>query len=243
VAMTKSRKTFVVLTIGLLLLTCVGVPSLWVYVFASMRAGQKQLEETSQAVQAGKVEDLLPWARATLSEVSRQWVGNTTFTRGAAGRSDEAAGRVPSVRSPSGWLLAFAMSSAGRGAEGKVLAVTANKKLRLDVANGVAQVTVDGKKLGTVRLDSGVLADADGVQVGSYQRGADGHLKLGDWELAIIDLHTAPDEARPVKPGPLYKFLGSPRSEVQENWALAAGLLELGWYGPQGTNDSIAQPN
>lgn len=217
-----------------LLVGCVGVPALFIFVFVKLRGAQQDLDSTAAAVRAGTVTELLPWTSASLSELTREWVGESTFTSGVPGRGDRAGGRVPSGRSPSGWLLAFTMEAKNDGAEGLVLAVTTAHRLELRVTGGVCFATVNGAPLGSSRLGEPGLFSPDGSPLGNYRREPPvAQLALRGRDVAKLDTRTTSDAKRTAAPGFVVTHLLADRTAEDEAWVLVAAVLELAWFGPR----------
>lgn len=217
-----------------LLVGCVGVPILFIVVFLKLRGAQQQVEQTAQVVRSGTVADLLPWGPASVSELTRQWVGSSTYTSGILGRGDRASGRVPSGRSPTGWLLAFTMDAKHDGADGLVLAATSAHRLELRISTGVCQALLNGAVLGTFRLGQEALFAPDATPLGSYRREPPvAQLTLRGHEVAKLDTRTTCGTRRAEAPSFIVTHLLGERSAEDEAWVLVAAVLELAWFGPR----------
>lgn len=210
---------------------CLGVPLVFGVVLWQVLRAQREVAKTAQAVKSGAVVDLLPWGPASLRELSRAWVGEATYTGGLVGKRDDASGRVPSVHSGDGWLLAFAMSS--RDNDGLVQATSSAHRLELRVTADGCWATLNGAVLGTWRPLTGELRDPEGAPIGSFVRGTSGQLVLRGREVATLDPRVEFDSARPAQPTALFTHLAPALTAEDEAWALAVGVLELSWFGPR----------
>lgn len=239
------------IVIGLLLggVLCVGVSVFLVVVIVKLTQARGDEAQLAAAVKAGTVTDLLPWSSDALGALSCEWVGSSSFTNTVGGFSDQAAGRVPSDRAPSGWLLAFAMNARNRGAVGQVHAVTSAHRIEVQVASGVAEVAVNSAQAGSWRLATGELLAADGAAIGMVRRDTNasadarlGRLAVRGRNVATFHLRSESDTARAADPTSFFTDLAAPLSPEEETWALVAAVLELGWFGPRRTNASISMP-
>ena len=225
------------------LVACVGVPLLFVFVFIKLRNAQQEVDRTAAAVRSGAVADLLPWGPASLSELTRQWVGASTYTSGVLGRGDRASGRVPSGRKPAGWLLAFTMDARHDGTEGLVQATTSAHRLELRISTGVCQAVLNGVALGTFRLGQAELFAADATPLGTYRREPPvARLGVRGREVATLDTRTTSDANRAASPTSLVTHLLPTRSAEEEAWALIAAVLELAWFGPRLAHQQLRRP-
>jgi len=229
--------------------TCLGVPVFLIVVFVKLAQARGDEARLAADVRAGTVAGLVPWSGAALHAIECEWVGSSTFTNTVGGFRDRAAGRAPSDQAPTGWLLAFAMNARDRGATGELHAATSAHRIAVDVAGGVARVTVNGATAGSWRLGTGELLGADGAPLGTARRdtGAPGgerlgHLVLRGRDVATYRLRTTSDTARAAHPTPLFTELAAPLSPEEETWALVAAVLELGWFGPRRANAGISMP-
>lgn len=195
--------------------------------FVKYRGGPAQMYQLGSEVKAGKVADFLPWGSTSLGELTREWVGDSAFTRSMFGRHDQRAGRVPSARTDSGWLLAFTMESKNDAADGRLVAVTSAHRVDLRVSSGVCHATVNGATLGTFKWGEPELRAPDGSQLGSYRRG--GQLALRGRDVATIDSRTSGAPARPPAVTPLVTNLAAERTPEEEAWTLVLAVMELGW--------------
>lgn len=216
------------------LVGCVGVPVFFGIVFFKLYRARSEISETAAAVRSGNVAELLPWGPMSLNELTREWVGSSTYTAGILGRTDQASGRVPSGRSAEGWLLAFSMDSRSNGAAGLVLATTSAHRLELRITNGVCQAVLNGTALGSFRLADAKVFTAQGDPLGNYWRQVPrGQLALRGHEVATLDTRTQSDTARVAVPTFLITHLLAERSAEDEAWALVAAVMELAWFGPR----------
>src|SRR3990167_7556316 len=150
---------------------CVVVPLFLLFLYIKHRGGNAEMHQTIAALKSGKITELLSWESTSLGELTREWVGWSTYTTSMFGRADQAAGRVPSSRAPTGWLLAFSVETKNDGADGKVLAMTSAHRLELAIAGGVYQATLNGTVLGTFRKGDAAFAGPDGAQLGTFRPG------------------------------------------------------------------------
>ncbi len=206
------------------------VPLALIFTFVKRRGGSEEMYQLGAAVKSGKVPELLPWGSASLMELTREWVGSSTYTESLFGRNDQGAGRVPSARTDSGWLLAFTLESKNGGADGRLLAMTSAHRLDLRLAAGVCHAMVNGAALGTFKLGEPGLFAPDGAQLGSYRLG--GQLTLRGREVATLDPRTTCTSARPPSPTPLFTHLAAERTAEDEAWTLVVAVLQLAWVRP-----------
>jgi hypothetical protein len=205
------------------------IPLSLIFTFVKHRGGSEELYQTAAAVKTGKVSELLPWGPSSLSELTREWVGHTTYTASMFGRNDQAAGRVPSTRSAEGWLLAFCTDSHHDGADGKVLATSSMHRVELRVTAGVCHATLNGAAVGSFKLGEPALLGPDGASVGSWRR-ATGQLTLRGREVATLDPRTAaPVSARSESPGALVTQSITERTAEDEAWTLVVAVFHLAW--------------
>lgn len=207
------------------------VPLSLTLLFVKYRGGPAEMYQLGADVKAGKLTDLLPWEATSLAELTREWVGHSTYTRSMFGRHDQRAGRVPSARTDAGWLLAFTMESKNDGADGRLVAVTSAHRLDLRVSSGVCRAAVNGAALGTFKLGEPELHAPDRAQLGSYRRG--GQLTLRGRDAAMLDSHTTCAPARPPTLTPLVTNLAAERTPEDEAWTLVLALVELAWVSPR----------
>ena len=206
------------------------VPLTITFLFVKHRGGAVELYQTAAAVRSGKVEDLLPWGPSSLSELTSECLGWSTYTVSMFGRNDQAAGLVPSSKTEKGWLLAFCTDSKKEGTEGKVLAVTSAHRFELSKEGASFSVVVNGAALGTITLgDAGeaTLIGPDGAQVGTNRRQLVSHGK----ELGTLARTTSVTEGVPMKT-PLIASLPTERTSQEELWILALGVVQFAWVGP-----------
>ncbi len=217
------------------------LPLFLLFLFIQYRGGNEEMYQTAAAVKSGTVTELLPWGSSSLGELTREWVGSSTYTVSTFGRRDQAAGRVPSGRSPTGWLLAFTMESSSNGADGKLLAVSSAHKLELSVKAGTCKAAINGAALGSFRVGEPALLGPDGAQLGTYRPDLTvGQLTLRGREVATIDTRTGSDAGRVDPPSFLVTHLLAERTPEDEAWTLVVAVLQLGWLGPR--NDFPPSP-
>lgn len=204
------------------------VPLFFVFLFVKFRGGSEEMYQTTAAIKAGKVTELLPWGAPSLGELAREWVGGSTYTTSMFGRMDQAAGRVPSTTAPSGWLLAFTLESKNTGGDGRILAVTSAHRLELKVAGGVCQAALNGAAIGSFRLGEPALLGTDGAQLGTYRQG---QLAVRGREVATLDARTNSSSARAQALTPLLSNLLAERTPEDEAWTLVVAVFQLGWVG------------
>lgn len=211
------------------------VPLTITFLFVKHRGGAAELYQTAAAVRAGKVEDLLQWDSSSLSDLTSECLGWSTYTASMFGRNDQVAGLVPSSKTEKGWLLGFCADAKREGSDGKVVAVTSAHKLELSMAGGTFSAMVNGAPLGSIKLgDAGeaTLVAPDGAQVGSYRRQVSGgQLVLNGKEMGTLARTTAITEGTPMKT-PLIASLPTGRSTQEEAWILALAVVQFAWVGP-----------
>jgi hypothetical protein len=212
-----------VLTVGLVFGAL--LPLFLLLLFVKYRGGPAAMHQLIAALKSGKVTDLLPWESTSPLELSREWVGSSTFTRSMFGRDDQGAGYVPSSREPAGWLLAFGAETKHSGADGKVLAMTSAHRLELAISSGVAQATLNGTVLGTFRTGEPALLAPDGAQVGTF--GPGGQLVLRGRPVATVGNPGAGASARPSSPTPLVTNLLAERTPEDDAWLLVLVAFQL----------------
>jgi hypothetical protein len=209
------------------------IPLTLTFLFVKYRGGAEEMYVIAAAVRSGKVQELLPWSSASLSELASEWVGSSTFTRSMFGRNDQAAGLVPSSKSQTGWLLGFATDSRKDGADGTVVAITSAHKLELSMTGGTFTATVNGSPLGTVKLGEAgeaSLFGPDGAQVGSYRRQvAGGKLMLNGREVGTLARTSSSMERIPSTTPLISNLAAQPQDE---SWVLALAVVQFAWVGP-----------
>jgi hypothetical protein len=206
-------------------IVCVVVPLFLLFLFIKYRGGNEELYRTMAALKSGTIAELLPWENTSLGELTREWVGYTTYTTSMFGRSDQGAGRVPSNRAPSGWLLAFGVETKNDGADGEVLAMTSAHRLDLAITRGVCRATLNGTALGTFRKGEAPLVAPDGTQLGTFNPG--GQLVIRGRAVATIDTPRNGASARPAALTPLITNLLAERTPEEEAWTLVFAVFQL----------------
>ena len=206
------------------------VPLTLTFTFVKLRGGSEEMYQLGAEVKSGKVAELLPWGTDSLAALTREWVGSSTYTESLFGRSDQAAGRVPSARADSGWLLAFTMASRKDGAHGRLVAMTSAHRLELRVASGVCHAALNGRPLGTLKLGEPGLFAPDGSQLGSSRAG--GQLAVRGRDVATLDARTTCVAARPPSLTPLLTNLSAERTPEDEAWTLVVAVLQMAWVRP-----------
>lgn len=205
------------------------LPLTLTFLFVKYRGGSEEMHQTIAALKAGKIDDLLPWDSGSLGELTREWVGSATYTASMFGRNDQSAGRVPSSRVPSGWLLAFGLETKNDGADGRVLAMTSAHRIELRIERGVCKASVNGTVLGSFKLGEAPILAPDGSPLGSYRRG---QLEVRGRDAATLDTRTASVSARAEAPGPLITSQVADRTPEDEAWTLVVAVLQLARVGP-----------
>jgi hypothetical protein len=200
------------------------VPLFLLFLYIKYRGGNAEMHQTIAAVKSGTITDLLPWESTSLSELTREWVGHATYTTSMFGRSDQAAGHVPSSRAPSGWLLAFSVETKNDGVDGKVLAMTSAHRLELAITGGLWRATLNGTVLGTFKGEAPITAP-DGAQLGTFLPGAP--LVVRGREVATINTPRAGASARAPALTPLVTNLFAGRTPEDEAWTLVFVVSQL----------------
>lgn len=201
------------------------VPLGLLFLFVKHRGGDAEIYRTMAALKSGTVAELLPWTSASLGELTREWVGFTTHTVSMFGRGDQSAGRVPSSRSPEGWLLALSVETKNAGADGTVRATTAAHRLELAIKGGVWTATLNGTPLGHFSAGHPPLLAPDGTPLGDF--GAGGQLALRGRAVTTIATPQAPAPVRPQALTPLLSGLLEARTPEDEAWALVLAVFQL----------------
>lgn len=201
------------------------VPLFLLFLFIKYRGGNAEMHQTIAAVKAGKVSELLPWESTSLGELTREWVGHSTYTTSMFGRSDQAAGHVPSSRATSGWLLVFSVETKNDGADGKVLALTSAHRLELAITGGGWRATLNGTVLGTFKKGEAPITAPDGAQLGTFLPGAP--LVVRGREVATINSPRAGASARAMAPTPLVTDLLSAPTPEDDAWTLVFAVFQL----------------
>lgn len=206
-------------------IVCVVVPLFLLFLFIKHRGGNAEMHQLIAALKSETVSELLPWESTSLSELTREWVGSSTYTKSAFGRSDQAAGHVPSSRAPSGWLLAFGIETNNDGADGQVLAMTSAHRLELAITRGVCRATLNGTTLGTFKLGEGPVLAPDGAQLGTFRAGD--QLVVRGRPVATIATPRGGASTRATALTPLVTHLAPERTPEEEAWTLVFVVLQL----------------
>lgn len=201
------------------------VPLFLLFLYIKYRGGNAEMHQTIGAVKSGTITELLPWDSSSLSDLSREWVGHATYTTSMFGRSDQAAGHVPSIRAPSGWLLAFSVETKNDGADGKVLAMTSAHRLELAISGGVWRATLNGAVLGTFKKGEAPITAPDGAQLGTFLPGAP--LVVRGREVATFNTPRAGAPARAPALTPLITNLHAERPPEDDAWTLVIAMSQL----------------
>lgn len=201
------------------------VPLFLLFLYIKYRGGNAEMHQTIAALKSGTITELLPWERTSLGELTREWVGSSTYTTSMFGRSDQAAGHVPSSRAPSGWLLAFGLETKNDGADGRVLAMTSAHRLEVALTNKVCRATLNGTVLGTFRTGEAPFAGPDGTQLGTF--GPGNQLVVRGRAVATIETPRAGAAARASAPTPLLTNLLAERTPEDEAWTLVFVVIQL----------------
>ncbi|MDP1830153.1 MAG: hypothetical protein Q8L48_43215 [Archangium sp.] len=201
------------------------VPLFLLFLYIKYRGGNAEMHQTIAAVKSGTITDLLPWDSTSLGELTREWVGHSTYTTSMFGRSDQAAGHVPSSRAPSGWLLVFSVETKNDGADGRVLAMTSAHRLELVLAGGAWRATLNGTVLGTFKKGEAPITAPDGAQLGTFLPGAP--LVVRGREVATLNTPRAAASARTPSPSQLVTHLLTERTPEDEAWTLVIAVFQL----------------
>ena len=201
------------------------VPLFLLFLYIKYRGGNAEMHQTIAAVKSGTITELLPWDSSSLSDLPREWVGHATYTTSMFGRSDQAAGHVPSSRAPSGWLLAFSVETKNDGADGKVLAMTSAHRLELAITGGVWRATLNGTVLGTFKKGEAPITAPDGAPLGTFLPGAP--LVVRGREVATISIPRAGAPARAPALTPLITNLLAERTPEDDAWTLVFAVFQL----------------
>ena len=200
------------------------VPLFLLFLYIKYRGGNAEMHQTIADLKSGAITELLPWESTSLGELTREWVGYSTYTTSMFGRSDQAAGRVPSSRAPSGWLLAFSVETKNDGADGRVLAMTSAHRLELAITSGVWRATLNGALLGTFRKGEEPLVAPDGAQLGTFRGG---QLVVRGREVATIETPHAGAPARAPALTELVTHLRAERTPEDDAWTLVCAVFQL----------------
>ncbi len=216
----------VIEVLGVLLVAfvvCVVVPLFLLFVYIKYRGGNAEMHATIAALKSGTFSELLPWDGTSLGELTREWVGHATYTASMFGRSDQAAGQVPSSRAPSGWLLAFSTETNNDGADGKVLAMTSAHRVEVAISSGLCRATVNGTVLGTFRMGEAVFCAPDGTALGTLGD----QLVVRGRDVATIGTPRTGVPARAPALTALITNLRAQRTPEDEAWTLVFAVIHL----------------
>ena len=201
------------------------VPLFLLFLFIRYRGGHEEMHDTIAALKSGKVTALLPWESASHSDLTREWLGSSTYTTNMFGRSDQGAGRVPSRGAPTGWLLAFGVETKNDGADGRMIAMTSAHRLDVAITKGVCRATLNGTVLGSFSKGEPSLRAADGTTLGTFR--PTGQLVIRGRDVASIESPRAGLSARAATPTPLVTNLLTERTEEDEAWTLVFAVFQL----------------
>lgn len=201
------------------------VPLFLLFLYIKYRGGNAEMHQAIAALKAGTITDLLPWDGTSLGSLTREWVGSATYTASMFGRSDQAAGHVPSSVAPAGWLLAFGVETKNDGADGKVLAMTSAHRLELAITGGLYRATLNGTVLGTFRKGEAAITAPDGTQLGTF--GPGDRLVVRGRDVATVATPRAGASARAPAPTPLVTNLLAERTPEDEAWTLVFAVFQL----------------
>ncbi len=199
------------------------VPLFLLFLYIKYRGGNAEMHATIASLKSGTVTELLPWEGTSLNELTREWVGHSTYTTSMFGRSDQAAGYVPSSRSPTGWLLAFSAETNNDGADGKVLAMTSAHRLELALTGGLVRATLNGTTLGSFRMGEAAFLAPDGAPLGTFGD----QVVVRGRDVATIGRPRAGGAARAPALTPLVTKLLAERTQEDEAWALVFAVFQL----------------
>ena len=202
---------------------CVVVPLFLLFLYIKYRGGNAEMHAVIAALKSGTVSELLPWEITSLGELTREWVGHATYTTSMFGRSDQAAGQVPSSRGASGWLLAFSIETKNDGADGKVLAMTSAHRLEVTITSGLCRASLNGTVLGTFRMGEAAFSAPDGTALGTFGD----QLIVRGRDVATIGAPRAGTPARAPALSPLITNLRADRTQEDEAWTLVFAVFQL----------------
>jgi hypothetical protein len=239
---------WLLLIIGLGLIFCLAVAAFFGFVVWTLVKAGRAVSAGAEAIETGRVPDLLPWSSP--ASISADWVGASTYTRGFGVKRDQASGSAQSLSQP-GTVFAFQTDAQNVWRDGRLEAV-GPFRLVLDVRQGLATVTRDGVRLGTLSLDSGDITGSGGNVIGrlvpdAAQAGLDAGsgarsaLLLGNTAVAVLEARTESHEKRPAELRPL--LLGyDPSPPDTEVWTVVACLVVMGWWGLAAEHAAMRTP-
>jgi len=225
------------LIVGLGLVFCLAVIAFFGFVVWTLVKASRAVSAGAEAIETGRVPDLLTWSSP--ASISADWVGASTYTRGFGVKRDQASGFAQSLSHP-GTVFAFQTDAQNVWRDGR-LEAAGPFRLVLDVRQGLATVTRDGMRLGTLSLDSGDITGSGGNVIGRLVRdatqagldtasGPRSVLMLGNTAVAVLEVRTESHERRPAELRPL--LLGyDPSPPDAEAWTVVACLVAMGWWG------------
>ncbi len=178
---------------------------------------------------------LLPWG--SLTDLSCQWRG----TRGGL-IVGKYRGVIKSLSNPDApGLLACYLSL--KGTQGSLHLRTSAHEARLGIEANVAQVTVGGRFLGSIRLGQGTIFDSEGQPIGRYHRHRGLRWQIGSAPLSsrygpvelygrtVAEVNDGLSRSGPwsgdAARRPLVRNLAPDLSRDEENWLLAIAGLEF----------------
>lgn len=236
------------LIVGLGFAFCLAVAAFFGFVVWTLVKANRAVSAGAEAIETGRVPDLLPWTSP--ASISADWVGASTYTRGFGAKRDQASGFAQSLSSP-GTVFAFQTDAQNVWRDGRLTAA-GPFRLVLDVRQGLATVTRDGARLGTLSLDSGEITGSGGGPIGRLLRdaaqagfdagpGPRSALVLGNTAVAVLEARTESHEKRPAALRPL--LLGyDPSPPDAEVWTVVACLVVMGWWGVAAEHAAMRTP-
>lgn len=231
----------------LLVLGMLGLAAIVAVVFAVVAKGLIAASSETGPAAADELlarapQDLAPWYPSSASELSREWVGASYWTRGAFGQSHRAAARVTATLDPNRLLLCFHSASEKHFRSGRSVARTAAIALEAVWFERAAWLSVNGHALGVYSHDSGQITNHAGQVIGWYRRVSQhGKALLGVTiqqrnKLGYLELYGAPiavfDAGRhlrslPKQLTPLILAVAPTRTPEADAWLVFVAVLEL----------------
>ena len=207
--------------------------------FGAMR----ELGDPRGEVARGDTRRLLVWAPAGVADLSDEYIGATSYTRGIIGKSDSGSGLLRSLTRP-GYLMAWHAEATQGGLSGSIDALSSATRYELRISQGVVQVWVARAPLGELHLATGEIRGPDTKPLGGYARGlpaaAWGQLFLRGAPVALVSKTSWGSTKRSAQPTPMFTQVAVHNQEA-ESWAVAVALLETGFFGVHRSNDAMSR--
>lgn len=193
-----------------------------------MLVKNSQASSAAADIKAGHTGGLEDWTAHSLSQLSRHVVGHWHYQRPMGGQRVSYMTAALHSCLTRGELVRISAEKPMHGG-GQLTALTNWTRIDVTFGPSAAQISVNGGALGALGLASGRLSDANGAELGAYQRGHDsGRLFLRGRDVAVIRPAPEPASQLPHVPEPFCSWVMPAPDEEATLWVIALTAIEAG---------------